>query len=122
MTSLGSSDDLPAGATVRDVGGTSVIVWRDGDSVCAVRDHCPHLGLPLSKGPGGLHVEDGTITCPWHGSRFDLRSGENLDWVVGLAGRQVPGWSRRLIALGRTPSPLTTYPVRQEGDDLLIDL
>ena len=36
---------------------------------------CPHLGGPLADQP----VEDGCITCPWHGYRFDVRTGANVD-------------------------------------------
>ena len=40
--------------------------------------------------PGGLRYEDGVVQCPWHNSRFDVCTGENLDWVTGFAGHQVP--------------------------------
>lgn len=33
---------------------------------------CPHLGGPLDNAP----VVDGCITCPWHGYRFDVRTGK----------------------------------------------
>jgi hypothetical protein len=36
---------------------------------------CPHLGGPLDDAP----VEDGCIRCPWHGYRFDLRTGRSAD-------------------------------------------
>ena len=36
---------------------------------------CPHLGGPLEDAP----VEDGCVTCPWHGYRFDLRTGLSAD-------------------------------------------
>ncbi len=36
---------------------------------------CPHLGGPLADAP----VENGCVTCPWHGYRFDVRTGANLD-------------------------------------------
>jgi nitrite reductase/ring-hydroxylating ferredoxin subunit len=36
---------------------------------------CPHLGGPLE----GVPVEDGCVTCPWHGYRFDLRTGRSAD-------------------------------------------
>jgi len=36
---------------------------------------CPHLGGPLDGAP----VEDGCIRCPWHGYRFDLRTGRSAD-------------------------------------------
>jgi Rieske Fe-S protein len=35
---------------------------------------CPHLGGPLD-GP----VVDGCVTCPWHGYRFDVRTGCSAD-------------------------------------------
>jgi nitrite reductase/ring-hydroxylating ferredoxin subunit len=111
-----------ATATPVNVDGTAVVVWRDGDEVHAVRNRCSHMGLSLTKGPGGFHAADGEITCPWHMSRFDLCTGENLDWAVGFAGRKVPAWSQKMMGMGRTPAPLTTYPVTREGDDLFIDV
>jgi len=36
---------------------------------------CPHRGGPLGDAP----VADGCVTCPWHGYRYDLRSGDCLD-------------------------------------------
>ncbi len=36
---------------------------------------CPHRGGPLDDAP----VEDGCIRCPWHGYRFDLRTGRSAD-------------------------------------------
>ena len=121
--SLGSLTDYTDNtATARDVDGTAVVVWRSGENVCVVRNHCSHLGLSLTKGPGGFHAKDGQIVCPWHSSRFDMCNGENLDWVAGFAGRSMPGWSRRLVAMGRKPSPLTTYEVSRDGDELFLDL
>lgn len=37
---------------------------------------CPHLLGPLEESAIG---EDGILSCPWHGYRFDIRSGANLD-------------------------------------------
>ena len=55
-----------------DVGGVPVLLARSQDGeVCALANTCTHLGGPLAEGS-----RDGdTVTCPWHGSRFDLRSG-----------------------------------------------
>lgn len=49
----------------------SLLVWIDG-KVMAFRNQCPHMGMPLD---GGL-VDGSAITCPWHGFRFDLATGE----------------------------------------------
>jgi nitrite reductase/ring-hydroxylating ferredoxin subunit len=36
---------------------------------------CPHLGGPLDSGA----IEDGLVSCPWHGYRFDLCTGKSAD-------------------------------------------
>jgi hypothetical protein len=36
---------------------------------------CPHRGGPLEL----ARLEDGCITCPWHGYRFDVRTGRSAD-------------------------------------------
>jgi nitrite reductase/ring-hydroxylating ferredoxin subunit len=56
------------------VGDTPVLLVRDGEEVLALHDRCSHRGCSLATGD----VEDGTVTCPCHGSRFDLRSGAIL--------------------------------------------
>ena len=66
--------DLPAGQVVQvDIDGQAVAVARAHDgSVHAVDDTCSHANVSLSEG----EVEDCTIECWLHGSRFDLRTGE----------------------------------------------
>ena len=36
---------------------------------------CPHLGGPLEQAA----VADGIVSCPWHGYRFDVRTGRSAD-------------------------------------------
>jgi phenylpropionate dioxygenase-like ring-hydroxylating dioxygenase large terminal subunit len=36
---------------------------------------CPHWGGPLDEAP----IENGCLTCPWHGYRFDVRTGRSAD-------------------------------------------
>lgn len=118
---IGKVADFPAGQlTPVEAAGTKLFITRDDEGLCAARNRCPHMALPLTSGPGGQHVEGGVVTCPWHNSRFVVRSGENIDWVTGFAGRDVPGWSQKLVRAGRTPAPLTTYPVSVEGDDVFV--
>ena len=52
--------------------GESVVVARCGDDeVCAISAVCSHMGGPLDEGKRDGEV----VVCPWHGSRFDLRTG-----------------------------------------------
>lgn len=56
--------------------GTPVLVARsESGELCAIADTCSHLGGPLSEGAR----EGDVVTCPWHGSRFDLCSGRVLE-------------------------------------------
>jgi nitrite reductase/ring-hydroxylating ferredoxin subunit/uncharacterized membrane protein len=54
-----------------EVDGTPVILLRQGDRVRAIGATCPHLGGPLDEGS----IEADTVTCPWHGSVFNLDDG-----------------------------------------------
>jgi nitrite reductase/ring-hydroxylating ferredoxin subunit len=56
-----------------DVDGLRLLVSRSEDgSVCAIANACTHVGSPLDEGERDGNV----VACPWHGSRFDLCSGE----------------------------------------------
>src|SRR5690348_17163760 len=97
--SIGQLTDFADGELAAvDVQGQALVVARIGDQVHVAVNRCPHLGLSLTRGPGGLRYADGVVQCPWHNSRFDMCSGENLDWVTGFAGRDTPQWSRKVIA------------------------
>jgi nitrite reductase/ring-hydroxylating ferredoxin subunit len=56
--------------------GEDVLVARSEETgeVCAIAATCSHLGGPLAEG----EREGDVVICPWHGSRFDLCSGEVL--------------------------------------------
>ncbi len=54
----------------------SAVLLRFGDALYAFKNACAHQGLPVD---GGLvDVSGRTISCPWHGFRFDGRTGECL--------------------------------------------
>lgn len=119
--SIGQLTDFAEGELkAMEVGGQPLVVARVGDDIHVAANRCPHLGMSLTRGPGGLRYADGVVQCPWHNSRFDMCSGENLDWVSGFAGRDTPRWSRKLIALGRKPHDLTMLPARVENGEVFV--
>ncbi len=51
-----------------------IAVYHAGGEIFATADVCPHAGGQLSQGT----LDRTTITCPLHGSQFDVRTGERL--------------------------------------------
>lgn len=81
-----------------ELGGVPVSVVRTDEGVFAINDICSHANVSLSEG----EVEDCTIECWLHGSRFDLRTGK----PSGLPATR----------------PVPVYPVKIEGDDVLVSV
>jgi len=73
-----------------------VVVNIDG-KLFAISSVCTHAGGPLEKGK----LDGSVVTCPWHGSKFDVTNGK----VVG----------------GPASSPESTYLVKVEGEDIMIE-
>ncbi|MGH8479365.1 MAG: Rieske (2Fe-2S) protein [Gammaproteobacteria bacterium] len=71
------SELLEGQPTRVDLEGKGVLVARVGEAFYAVGDRCTHLGCSLSKGS----LEATIITCPCHGSKFDIRTGKVVAWV-----------------------------------------
>lgn len=67
--------DITNGSIVeRKIKDRSVLLYRDGDEVSCVDNACAHLGMPLEMG----EIENGIITCSYHGFRYSLATGECL--------------------------------------------
>lgn len=90
--------DVPPGTgkTV-EVGDKVVALFNCGGCYYAIDDTCPHQGGPLGEG----ELQGTVVTCPWHEWRYDVRTGVNAD----------------------DPScAVAAYPVKVEGDDVLVDV
>ena len=96
---VGRVTDVPDGrAEIFDVDDRKIAVFRLNDGYYAIEDICTHDGGPLAEG----EIEGREVICPRHGARFDITTG---------AATCMPA-----IA------PVESYPVRVEGDDLLVGL
>lgn len=81
--------------------GTGVLVFRLEDGFFATQSTCTHMFAPLARGT----VVDGCkIQCPFHRARFDIRTGEVIDWANFPPGVQ-------LLNAVRGAKDLKTYPV-----------
>lgn len=56
------------------VEGRELVLCKVDGEVCALAGICTHEDLPLDGGT----VEDGVLTCPWHGAKYDVRTGRVL--------------------------------------------
>jgi nitrite reductase/ring-hydroxylating ferredoxin subunit len=90
--------DLPEGGRMTvTLDGHVIALFHTPEGIFAVDNRCPHMGFPLDRGT----VKDCILTCHWHHARFDLHSGGAFD-----------PWADDVRA----------FPVKLEGDDILIDL
>ena len=95
-----------------EVQGRQLLLAMVGGKYYAANNRCPHLGGRLARGK----LEETVVTCPLHGSQFDLADGRVIRWLKG---------SGMLSALGKAlkgPRPITTYKVKVEVDKILVEL
>jgi nitrite reductase/ring-hydroxylating ferredoxin subunit len=94
-TEIGRLDELPQRRPQsRSVGARRVVVVRRGDEVNVLADTCSHLSGPLSDGMISELGGRDCVVCPWHGSTFDLESGQV---VHGPATAPAPVFAARVV-------------------------
>lgn len=81
-----------------EVEGRKIAVFNLGGKFYAIDDDCPHEQGPLSDG----NIEGEEVECPWHGSRFNVKTGKV---TMDPAGENV-----------------TCYPVRVTGDSIEVEV
>jgi nitrite reductase/ring-hydroxylating ferredoxin subunit/uncharacterized membrane protein len=70
---VGEPSEFPEGQMRRvEAGGLPVLITRVNGQVCAIGAVCSHAGGPLNEGK----LDGDVVTCPWHGSRFNVCSGD----------------------------------------------
>ena len=76
----------------------NVAVFNVDGALCATQLTCPHRQGPLNEGT----FDGSTVTCPWHGSQFDVRTGA--------------------VLRGPATDPLMTYRVTVDGEIARIEV
>lgn len=75
LVRIENARDIAAGEMrVFDVAGTKVNVASVGGQLHAFDDTCTHRACSLAKGK----LDGSTVTCPCHGSQFNVMTGEVL--------------------------------------------
>jgi 3-phenylpropionate/trans-cinnamate dioxygenase ferredoxin subunit len=97
FVTVAKADDVPVDeARAFDVGGIVVAVAHTEEAWFAIDDTCTHRQCSLAEG----EIYEGVVTCPCHGSEFDLSSGEAVN--------------------GPAEEPVRTYEVRVEGGEVQV--
>ena len=109
----GNRSDFPVGEMrAVNLEGTEVLLANVDGSLYAINNKCPHMGGNLSKGMLNKTV----VTCPVHGSQFDVTTGANIRWMKG---------SGALYSLGKlfkAPRNAVRYNVKVDGQQVLVDV
>jgi nitrite reductase/ring-hydroxylating ferredoxin subunit len=107
--------ELPPGAVRR--AGEWAVGNRDG-ALFAVSRRCRHQFADLAE--GSIDTE-GCLVCPWHQSRYDVRTGEMVEGPKGFLGWHgpTPGYTQLVHAFGRIVRLRIRRAVRR-GEDVVV--
>jgi len=113
LTRLANINDLTDGTMkTYQIQGTEILIARIEGKYYAAQNKCPHFGGDLSKGK----LEGTIVTCPRHGSQFNVSDGSVVRWLKGTGF---------IATIGKTlkpPQKLMTYNTKIEGQDILVEI
>jgi 3-phenylpropionate/trans-cinnamate dioxygenase ferredoxin subunit len=110
FTEVSKIDELKSGTMKAvNVEGRQVLLARVDDKYYAVDNVCPHMKGNLSQGK----LEGTVVTCPVHGSQFDISNGRVVRWLKG-------GFMSKLGKAVKPSRDLTVYNVKVEDDRVLV--
>lgn len=113
FTTVGRADELQDGEMKKvEVDGRELLLARVEGIYYAIDARCPHMGGDLSQGS----LRGSVVTCPRHGSRFDVRNGQLVRWTE---------WSGVKLTVGKlfkSPRSTVSYEVKRDGDAISVDL
>ena len=92
--------DIPPGKMLKvSSNGKDILVANVDGNYFAMDDICTHKGASLSEGT----LEKSTVTCPWHGSTWDCKTGKLIEFATKL-------------------NDLGSYKVTVESDSIFIEM
>ena len=93
---VANTNDLKPGENkVVNANGTGVALFNVEGEFFAISNTCLHRGGPLGEG----FLEGDVVTCPWHGWRYNVKTGTNVMMPT---------------------AKVANYQVKVEGDDVLV--
>jgi nitrite reductase/ring-hydroxylating ferredoxin subunit len=96
----GKVSDITSGKMIMvSTDGKDILVTNVDGNYYAMDDTCTHAGASLSEGS----LDGSTVTCPWHGSTWDCKTG-------------------KMIAFGVQLNDLSSYKVTVESDEIFVEV
>ena len=97
---VGKVSDITSGKMIMvSTDGKDILVTNVDGNYYAMNDTCTHAGASLSEGS----LDGSTVTCPWHGSTWDCKTG-------------------KMIAFGVQLNDLSSYKVTVESDEIFVEV
>jgi 3-phenylpropionate/trans-cinnamate dioxygenase ferredoxin component len=113
MHSVCRSDDLEIGQMKAfAVGSQKIVLFHLTNGFFATQANCTHMFGPLVR---GKIIADGIVQCPFHRARFDIRTGQVVEWANFPPGIQ-------LLNVVRGPKVLRTFEVSVEDGNVQVDI
>lgn len=94
---LRAADLQPGQIKLLQLDGQGIALYNAGGTFFATADECTHRAGPLSEGD----LEGTVVTCPFHGSRFDVTTGK--------------------VVRGPADKPVETFRVVRDGDNIRVE-
>ena len=96
----GKVSDITSGKMIMvSTDGKDILVTNVDGNYYAMDDTCTHAGASLSEGS----LDGSTVTCPWHGSTWDCKTG-------------------KMIVFGVQLNDLSSYKVTVESDEIFVEV
>ncbi len=93
-----TSELAPGEGKTVEVEGQNIALFNVDGTFNAIDNTCTHVGGPLGEGD----IDGEIVTCPWHGAGFNVKTGAVTNPPAG--------------------SDVRSFPVKVEGDDVLVEL
>ncbi len=91
--------------------GREILLAKAGDKYYASDSRCPHMKGDLSQGK----LEGTVVTCPLHGSQFDISNGQVVRWLRG-------GLMSKIGSALKLSKSLTVYNMKVKNGKILVEV
>jgi 3-phenylpropionate/trans-cinnamate dioxygenase ferredoxin subunit len=113
FTVVCKSDEVKEGQMKEVTGqGRAILIANVGGKYYAVAGRCSHMGGKLAQGK----LEGTVITCPRHGSQFDVTDGHVVCWL------KPTGMLSKVGKILKSERPLIAYKIKIEGSEVMVEL